>query len=150
MFGEDDAFLTVILKLLRRLPAYPIFGQGETRLQPAYVEDVAEGIARAIQRSEQEPITIEFGGPRVYAYEALLKGVAREAGLKPVLFPVPFAVWHGLARVARILPRPPITRNQIELMQIDTVASPKLPGFIELGISPQTVELIVRSILSSV
>ena len=45
MFGPGDAFLTTILKLLRRLPIYPMFGRGLTRLQPAYVEDVAEAIA---------------------------------------------------------------------------------------------------------
>ena len=46
MFGPDDAFLTTILKLLRQLPIYPMFGRGRTRLQPAYVEDVAEAVAR--------------------------------------------------------------------------------------------------------
>ena len=46
MFGPDDAFLTTILKLLRQLPIYPMFGRGLTRLQPAYVEDVAEAIGR--------------------------------------------------------------------------------------------------------
>ena len=43
MFGPDDAFLTVILKLLQRLPAYPMFGNGMTKLQPAHVDDVAAG-----------------------------------------------------------------------------------------------------------
>src|SRR5260370_37902800 len=51
MFGPDDAFLTTILKILRRLPIYPMFGRGLTRLQPAYVEDVAEAIARALPRT---------------------------------------------------------------------------------------------------
>src|SRR5882672_8509159 len=45
MFGLDDAFLTTLLRLLRQLPIYPMFGRGLTRLQPAYVEDVAEAIA---------------------------------------------------------------------------------------------------------
>ena len=47
MFGPDDAFLTTILGLLGRLPVYPMFGRGRTKLQPAYVEDVAEAIARS-------------------------------------------------------------------------------------------------------
>jgi uncharacterized protein YbjT (DUF2867 family) len=34
MFGPDDGFLTTILDLLRRLPIYPMFGRGRTRLQP--------------------------------------------------------------------------------------------------------------------
>jgi NADH dehydrogenase len=45
MFGPDDAFLTTVARLLRILPVYPLFGWGETKLQPVYVEDVAEGIA---------------------------------------------------------------------------------------------------------
>ncbi len=63
IFGPDDAFLTTILKLLRQLPIYPMFGRGRTRLQPAYVEDVAEAVARVMGRAET-PLTIfEFGGP---------------------------------------------------------------------------------------
>ena len=58
MFGPDDAFLTTLLGLLRRLPVYPMFGRGETRLQPAYVEDVAEAIARSMERPEAtEPLS---------------------------------------------------------------------------------------------
>jgi NADH dehydrogenase len=44
---------------------------------------------------------------------------------------------------------PLLTRNQVELMQIDTVASPDLPGFVELGISPHPVEEILQKMLSN-
>lgn len=57
MFGPDDAFLTTILKLLRRLPVYPMFGRGRTRLQPAYVEDVADAVARVMRRVETRSIS---------------------------------------------------------------------------------------------
>src|SRR5215216_6358286 len=83
MFGPDDAFLTTILKLLGRLPIYPMFGHGLTKLQPAYVEDVAEAIARALERTEMHAITFECGGPRVYTYDELLRIIAQEAKLKP-------------------------------------------------------------------
>ena len=147
MFGPDDSFLTTILTLLERLPIYPMFGRGLTRLQPAYVEDVAEAITRALQRTEMHPITFDCGGPRVYSYEEPLKAVAREARLKPKLISIPFAAWHVLAWFAEMLPSPPITRNQVELMQIDNVASPEMPGFEELGISPLSVEEMLPEIL---
>jgi uncharacterized protein YbjT (DUF2867 family) len=147
MFGPDDSFLTAILKLLRQLPIYPMFGRGLTRLQPAYVEDVAEAIARALDRKDVHAITFEFGGPRVYSYEALLRVVAHEANLKPILVPIPFGVWRTLARVAEMLPRPPVTRNQVELMQVDNVSSPEMPGFEDLGISPHSVEEILQEML---
>jgi uncharacterized protein YbjT (DUF2867 family) len=148
MFGPDDAFLTNILKLLRRLPVYPMFGRGQTRLQPAYVEDVAQAVARVMRRAETHSIIFEFGGPRVYSYEQFLRAVAYQAGLAPLLIPVPFAVWHALAWASEILAAPPLTRNQVELMQIDTVSSPEKPGFVELGISPHSVEVILQKMLS--
>ena len=147
MFGPDDAFLTTIVKLLSRLPSYPMFGRGLTKLQPAYVEDVAEAIVRALQRTNVHAATFEFGGPRVYSYEELLRTVALEASLKSSLIPIPFAGWQVLAWFAEMLPRPLITRNQVELMQVDTVASPEMPGFKELGITPVAVEEILQEIL---
>ncbi|MGC1611710.1 MAG: hypothetical protein WA801_19235 [Pseudolabrys sp.] len=74
----------------------------------------------------------------------MLKAVAHEASRKPKLIPIPFVAWHALAWLAEMLPSPPITRNQVELMQIDNVASPKMPGFAELGISPLSIEEILR------
>jgi uncharacterized protein YbjT (DUF2867 family) len=142
MFGPDDGFLTTILDLLRRLPVYPMFGRGHTRLQPTYVEDVADAIARTL-KSEAPGRTFELGGPRAYSYEELLRTIARAAGLRPTLIPVPFAVWHALALAAEMLPEPPITRNQVELMEIDNVTSQGVPRFGELGISPHAVEDIL-------
>ena len=142
--GRMTPFLTVILKLLQRLPAYPIFGSGTTKLQPAHVDDVAEAVARIVQRTERDPITLECGGPQVYTYRDLVRTVAREANLKPRLIPVPFGVWFALARAAALLPSPAITRNQVELMRVDTVASPDLPGLRDLGIAPQQFEETVR------
>jgi uncharacterized protein YbjT (DUF2867 family) len=148
MFGLDDAFLTTVLELLRRLPAYPMFGGGVTRLQPVYVEDVGEAVAVALQQPDAEAKTFECGGPRVYTYAEFLRSVAREAGLRPILIPFPFAAWHALAWMSEFLPKPAITRNQIELMQIDTIASPEKPGLAELGISSHTVEEILKQIMS--
>src|SRR5882762_2429852 len=149
MFGPDDAFLTTILTLLRQLPTYPMFGRGLTRLQPAYVEDVAEAIGRIMQRAETPSMIFELGGPRVYSYEEFLRAVARQAGIAPLLIPIPFAVWHALAWAFEILPNPLLTRNQLELMQIDTVSSPEMPGFGELGISAHSLEAILQRMLSN-
>ena len=148
MVGPDDSFLTTILKLLK-FPIYPMFGRGLTRLQPAYVEDVAEAIARALQGAGIHAITFECGGPRVFSYEELLRAIAQKARLKPLLIPVPFAAWHALAAFAELVPSPPVTRNQVELMQVDNVSSPEMPGFGELEISPRSVEEILQEILSA-
>jgi uncharacterized protein YbjT (DUF2867 family) len=147
MFGPDDAFLTTILKLLKRFPIYPMFGSGLTRLQPAYVEDVAEATVRAIQRTEQNTVTFECSGPRVYTYKELLRMLVREAGLNPILIPVPLTAWQALAWTAEMMSSPPITRNQVELMQVDNVPSSEMPGFGDLGISPHALEETLEEIL---
>jgi NADH dehydrogenase len=147
MFGPDDAFLNALIRLLRRLPVYPMFGRGGTRLQPAHVEDVGEAVARLMQRRAAEGVTVECGGPRVYSYEELLNAIARAANVRPILVPVPFAAWHALAGIAEMLPGAPVTRSQVELMQIDSVVSADVPGFADLGISPLAMEGVLQSIL---
>ena len=146
MFGRGDAFVGPVAKMLRHLPAFPLFGRGRTKLQPAHVEDVAEAIARAIQTT-QSRMSYELGGPRIYTYRSLLEVIARHLRRKPLLVPTPFGLWHALASVAEMLPQPPITRNQVELMQIDSVASPGAPGFADFGISPTSLEDVLPEIV---
>jgi NADH dehydrogenase len=144
MFGLDDAFLTPLTGLLRKFPVFPMFGDGSTRLQPAYVEDVGEAIARAFDAAQADTI-YEFGGPRTYTYKELLQTVGRRLGLQRTLVPVPFMVWQALAFFAEFLPRPPITRNQIELMRVDNVASHARPGFSALDIAPHGIETVLAA-----
>jgi NADH dehydrogenase len=145
MFGKDDAFLTPLAALLRRFPVFPLFGRGHTRLQPVHVEDVAEAIARIIASNAPAPF-YELAGPRVWRYEELLRTIGGHLGVRPGLIPFPFAGWQALAFLAELLASPPITRNQVELMQVDTVASPVSPGFDALGIEPAGIENVLAGI----
>jgi uncharacterized protein YbjT (DUF2867 family) len=109
MFGSDDAFLTTLLKFLSQLPIYPMFGRGLTKLQPAYVEDVAQAIVKSLQRTDMNATTFELGGPHTYAYEELLRAVAYEAGLKPRLIQSHLQLgmrWLGLRKYFRGRPYP--------------------------------------------
>ena len=147
MFGPSDAFLTPILKLLRRLPIYPLFGRGRTRLQPAYVEDVADAVATVLERADTGGLTFECAGPRVYSYRELLNIVGNAAGISTSFVPIPFAIWHALARVAEQLPHPPLARSQVELMEIDSVTGNGSRGFDDLDIAPRSVEEILPVLL---
>jgi len=144
MFGADDAFLTPLTGLLRTFPLFPLFGSGETRLQPAYVEDVAEAIARTFDVAPAETV-YDLGGPHIYTYRELLQTISDHIALRRALLPVPFAIWRTLAFAAEFLPQPPITRNQVELMAIDNVASPACPGFAALGIEPHGIEELLST-----
>ncbi len=142
MFGPGDAFLTPLLAMLRRLPIFPMFGSGATRLQPVYVEDVAEAVVR-ILRAPAKSQVYELAGPRVYTYQELLRAIAASAGTKPFLVPFPFSLWHVIGYVAEALPSPPLTRNQVELMGEDNISKPDASGFEALQISPQPIDIML-------
>ena len=146
MFGPDDAFLTTVVRLLRILPVYPVFGQGETRLQPVYVEDVAEGIARVLSGAGSVA-SYEFAGARVLTYKELVRTVADRIRARPRLAPLPFALWRILASGAEFLPGSPLTRNQVALMQRDNIASADCPGLSSLDIAPTEIETLVSAVM---
>jgi uncharacterized protein YbjT (DUF2867 family) len=147
MFGPDDAFLTTVVRLLRTLPVYPIFGRGETKLQPVYVEDVAEGIARVLAGAGRSAASYEFAGARVYTYEELVRTVADRINARPRLVALPFALWRILASGAEFLPDSPLTRNQVALMQRDNIASGDCPGLSRLDIAPTEIEKLVSLVI---
>lgn len=147
MFGPGDAFVAPIAGLLKRLPVYPMFGQGKTKLQPAFVDDVAQAISAVTQWPAARGKVFECAGPRVYTYEELLRTVAGAMHVRARLMPMSFTAWNFIAGIAEWLPSPPITRNQVELMEVDNVASAGAPGFSDLGIAPRTLDEILPSIL---
>jgi NADH dehydrogenase len=146
MFGPDDAFLTALVDLLRRFPVFPMFGRGRTRLQPAHVEDVARGIVGALVAGERAPL-YELAGPRIYTFENLLRTICAHLGVERMLVPVPFGLWKTLAVPAEMLPSPPLTVNQVQLMEVDNVAASGCAGFAALGVEPRSIESELPTVL---
>lgn len=143
LFGPEDDFLNTLMRVARTLPVLALFGDGGTRLQPAFVDDVACAAAVAVSDPAAAGRTYELGGPTIYRYRDLLDLIVRHTGRRRWLLPMPFAAWDGLARVAALLPNPPLTRDQIALMRQDNIASPDLPGFADLGIAPTAIEAVL-------
>ncbi len=145
LFGPEDSFFNSLARIARLLPVFPLFGDGRTRLQPVYVEDVAAAVARSLSLPEAHGRVYELGGSESYSYRALIELLLRQIGIGRPLLPLPFAVWQAQASLLGLLPRPPITHDQIALMRKDNVADPELPGFAELGLEPAAVEEILAS-----
>jgi NADH dehydrogenase len=144
MFSPDDQFLTMLTRLLRTLPIFPLFGMGRTRLQPVHIDDVAEAIARILGSAAivGHPC-YELGGPRSYTYAELLRSIADRIGARTRLLPVPFAFWHATALVSEAILGAILTRSQVALMRCDYVASQQLPGLRSLNIAPTALEDVV-------
>src|SRR5882724_5493432 len=143
MFGPGDALFGTLADLARLLPVLPLIGGGRTRLQPVYVEDVAEAIARMAADPGTAGRTYELAGPAVYTMRELVEITLRLIGRRRLLVPVPFAVATVQARLFELLPSPPLTTSQVDLLRTDNVVSGVLPGFRELGIEPKGVEEVV-------
>ena len=143
MFGPGDALFGTLAHVARLVPVLPLIGGGRTRLQPVYVEDVAQAVARLLADPGTAGRTYELAGPGVYTLRELVKITLRLIGKRRFLLSVPFAVAEAQARLFQLLPNPPLTTGQIDLLKADNVASAALPGFRELNIQPKAVEDVV-------
>ena len=143
VFAEEGGLLTILDRLVRFSPAIPLFGRGDTRLQPVYAGDVAEATAAALLVPEALGRVYELGGPEVLSYRTLIDRVMRATGRRRPLLPLPFTVWDGLARAGAPLPRPPVSRGAVALMRRDNTAADGLPGLAELGVTPTGVDAVL-------
>jgi NADH dehydrogenase len=143
LFGPDDNFINLFIRMAQTLPAIPLFGDGQTKMQPVYARDVAQAAARLLYAPDPAAGIYELGGPNVYSYRQLLELAMSHAGRRRPLVPWPFALWDLQAWCAQILPRPPLTRDQVELMRHDNVATPGVPSLADIGIRPTPLEEIL-------
>ena len=138
LFGPDDAFLGGLARLVR-LPAIPLFGRGETRLQPVHVIDAARALARLTGPEAPARRLFELGGGDVLRYREIVELVMARLGRERPLVPVPFWLWRTLAGALSRLPDPPLTRDQVILMQHDNVVTDGVGTFDDLGLRPRSL-----------
>ena len=90
IFGPEDILINNIAWFLRRLPAFGIFGSGDYRLQPIFVEDLAE-IAVTAGSGSKENLEIDATGPETFTFQELVTLIAETVGSR--------------ARLVRLSPR---------------------------------------------
>lgn len=146
LFGPGDALLGAIVPMIRWLPVIPLFGEGDSRLQPVHVDDVARAVMAAAAQPAARGNTYELGGPEVFTYRELIQAVAAQLGRRRWLKPVSFKLWRLLAVLSAPLSSPPVTRDQLELVRRDNVVRGE-KTFSDLGIEPQSLTA-VRSAVS--
>jgi uncharacterized protein YbjT (DUF2867 family) len=139
MFGPQDAFLSNLARIAQ-LPVIPLFGRGDTRLQPVLVDDVAKAVAHLTGSGDAESSLFELGGAQVYTYREVVEQVLAHLGRRRLLIPVPFILWRALAALTSPLPHPPLTRDQVLLMQPDNVVHDGVGTFTDLDITPHSLQ----------
>jgi uncharacterized protein YbjT (DUF2867 family) len=151
VFGPNDDFFNRFAALARMAPALPLVGGGTTRFQPVYAGDVAEAIAKAVAGQTGAGKVYELGGPEVMTFKEILRYVLATIGRRRLLVPIPFWAAKLKAFFFEFMPKPVLTRDQVELLRSDNVVSDAaraesrtLEG---LGIVPRSAEAIVPSYL---
>jgi NADH dehydrogenase len=147
VFGPEDQFFNRFAAMAVMLPALPLIGGGETRFQPVYVGDVADAVVRCLDDPATAGRTYELGGPKIYSFRELLELLLREIRRKRWFIDLPFGVAELQARLMSILPNPPLTPDQVQLLKGDNIVSPGALTLSSLGITPTPVEAILPTYL---
>lgn len=113
LFGKEDILINNIAWFLRHFPAFGVFGDGKYRLQPIYVDDLAELAVDEGKKVENR--IVDAIGPETFAYRELVEEIGRIIGYPRPVVPIPRDVGYFLGRiVGRIFMDVTITHDEIE------------------------------------
>ena len=113
LFGKEDILINNIAWMLRRLPVIGVFGDGAYRLQPIYVDDLAE-LAVEQGASRQDTI-IDAIGPETFTYRELIRLIGRTIGKRRPIVSVPPWLGHLTAMaLGRLVGDVVVTRAEIQ------------------------------------
>jgi len=147
VFGPEDHFFNRFAAMAMISPALPLIGGGETRFQPVYVGDVADAAVACLDDPATAGRTYELGGPKVYTLRELIELLLGEIRRKRRFIDLPFGLAGTLARLMAVLPNPPLTPDQVELLRSDNIVGPGALGLASLGIAPAAVEAVLPTYL---
>lgn len=130
VYGPEDRALNRLVTFYRRLPFVPVVGDGRQQLQPVFIDDVGEVLARAT--SPDGPTgTFEIGGPDVLSMDDVLRTMMDVLGKRKRLVHVPAALPKSAGFFAQALPTPPLSPDAVDFLTGDAVADtgPLLQAF---------------------
>jgi NADH dehydrogenase len=147
LFGPEDNFLNRFAALARLSPVMPLIC-GATKFQPVFAGDVADAIVAVLDDPSTRRKTFELGGPRVMTFKALLDYIQSEIQTRRPYIPIPAFAAKIKAFFLQWLPTPPLTIDQVRLLEEDNVAAKDAPGFKALGLTPTPLEAVAPAYLA--
>jgi NADH dehydrogenase len=113
LFGKEDILVNNIAWVLRHLPVFGVFGDGQYKVQPIYVDDLAE--LAVAQGKKQENVVIDAIGPETFTYRELAAHIGEIIGKKRPIVSVPPALGYAVGWViGELVGDVMITREEIE------------------------------------
>lgn len=142
IFGADDRFTNLFARLQRLFPVLPLAG-AQARFQPVWVADVAQAVVRSLQQRPGPGPVVECAGPQVLTLAETVQRVGAMAGCRRPVLPLPESAGLLQAGLMGLLPGEPLmSRDNVLSMRVPNVASGRLPGLRDLGITPQALEIL--------
>ena len=127
LFGQEDILINNIAWILRRLPVFGVFGNGQYRLQPIYVDDFA-ALAVA-QGQERDNRVIDAIGPETFTYRRLVEEISRLIGVhRPIVSVSPAIGYMVGAVLGKLTGDVVITREEIEGLMADLLVTASPPA----------------------
>jgi nucleoside-diphosphate-sugar epimerase len=139
VYGPGDEVVSVLLKMVRTLPALPTIGWGDHCFQPVWAEDLATALAQAVERSEPSRVALDASGTEQVSVNDVLDRLEAITGRHPPRVPVPPGVARAGAAVAeRVGVDLPINTGQITMLLEENVIRPGRPNALTdvFGVTP--------------
>jgi len=117
-FGEGDILINNIAWILRKFPVFGVFGDGNYRLQPIYIDDLAKLAVE--QGRNKENTIIDAIGPETFTYQGLIQEISKAIGKKRLIISIPSVIGCIVGSIiGKILGDVLITREEIEGLMAD-------------------------------
>ena len=116
VFGRGGALQT-FLSQVRYSPVVTVIGSGKQRIQPIWIDDVAEHFARALDTPAAANKTFEIGGPDIVTWDELYRTIAKVLGKHRALAHIPAALASAGARATQWIPKAPLSADQVAMIE---------------------------------
>ena len=144
VFGRDGGVLPLFVRQVRWSPLTPVLGTGERRLQPIWVEDVAAYFAASIDLPAAANRIFELCGPDAVTWNELYRRIAKVLGKRRSRVNIPIGLVRPAAAVAELLPKPPITRDQLTMLEAGDSVCDITPALEVFGIGGLSLDEQLR------
>ena len=124
IYGPGDQFTIRLSDMIRLSPVLPVIGSGASKVQPLFIDDVVTCIVKAVSGDAFLNEMYEIGGPEQLTYEEIAVALAEAMNVKRPTLHLPLFFVKSVARAFEtILPKPPVTTDQLIMLQEDNVCS---------------------------
>ena len=142
VYGPGDEVISLMLKMVRTLPAIPLIGTGSHPFQPVWMDDLGLALARAVERENPRETVVDVVGPDVTTMREVIELLGKITQRSPVLVPVPeFLAKMGTQALETAGIDFPVKEGQITMLQEGNVLPPgAVNGLTEtFGVTPTTL-----------